>query len=145
MLVWNTSHFQVRLAQHIRDLLEDNKIEPYKKWFRIRITHETLLSAQTGAWSTWVLFPRIFKSFVTRFASHETPQLIASGKLAFDERVVLHRAEWSLDYHEHGRHVSLHPSRPPMTAQMLKLRIENASKLKACSPTSTPIHLPPSS
>ena len=32
-----------------------------------------------------------FERTVTKFVPHKSPKLIASGKLTFDERVVLHR------------------------------------------------------
>jgi hypothetical protein len=38
-------------------------------------------------------FVRILELYVTKLAPHKALQLIASGKLTFDEKVVIHRGD----------------------------------------------------
>ena len=47
-------------------------------------------------WRSRVSLPRISEGYVTKFALHKAQKVITSGKLTFDERVVLHRVDGSM-------------------------------------------------
>ena len=71
-------------------------------WLEFDICHHdpipSFVRKMTGhdpRWSSGVSLRWNFDHNVTKFAPHEVPQFIAWGKLTFDERVGIHRVDWS--------------------------------------------------
>ena len=55
----------------------------------------SVISLPSARWARF-RWGQSFGCYVTKFAPHRALKLIVSGKLTFDERVVLHRVKWRI-------------------------------------------------
>ena len=70
--------------------------------------------AATTRWTSRASVPRISEGCVTKFASHKALNLIAWGKLTFDERVVAHRVDpstFGVEWLSHSKNMFLQTPR----------------------------------
>ena len=81
-----------RLLYHFLCLRVSNK-EEGKEAPSLRRLWEATRAQESARWSTRVSLAQYFERNVTKFAPHKARNLIASCKLTFDERVVLHRVD----------------------------------------------------